>query len=67
MVRCQPQRELLDWKASRSEMPCVDACGAAVPRRMQAGSKRRHVAWGSSRRTALAATREFANLRKHKQ
>ncbi len=47
-------------------MQCVVACGAAVPWAMQVGLKRRHVVRGSSRRTALAAAREFVQLRKHK-
>ena len=36
-------------------MPCVVACGAAVPWAMQVGLKRRHVIWGFARRSALAA------------
>jgi len=47
-------------------MPCVIAYGAAVPWAMQVGLKRRHVVWGLSRRSALAAAREFVQLRKHK-
>ena len=47
-------------------MQCVVGCGAAVPWAMQVGPKRRHVVSASSQRTALAAAREFVQLRKHK-
>ena len=47
-------------------MQCVVACGEAVPWVMQVGLKRRHVVWGLSRRSTVAAAREFVQLRKHK-
>ncbi len=48
-------RESVSRSSSRSWMPCVVACGAAVPWAMQVGLKRRHVIWGFARRSALAA------------
>jgi len=47
-------------------MQWVVAYGAAVPGAMQVGLKRRHVVWRLSQRSALAAAREFVQLRKHK-
>ena len=47
-------------------MQCVVAYGAAVPWAMQVGRKWRHVVWGLSRRSVLATTREFVQLKNHK-
>lgn len=45
-------------------MQSVVVCGAAVPWVVQIGLERRYVVWGLSRRSALAAGREFIQFRK---